>query len=178
MTSTPFPTWWTYCQRPENDGQPLHDEQGDPGGSTAYGITYTTYKAHAVALGLDPSFAAFQRMTQATAMVVGRKEYWETIRADEMPGPAAILWCDFHFTSGGATRCLQRMLRVDDDGVVGPETLAALGSSYFQGPGETLKDMTAARIEYDGELRMPKFINGWTRRANDCLTLAMGLVPA
>jgi lysozyme family protein len=179
MAMGPFPAWWAFCQRSDNDGQPLHDEAGDPGGATAWGFTFGTYREHASGLGLNPSYDAFRVMSQAQFMPMARTIYWEGIMGDRMPGAAAILWCDFHFTSEGATACLQKMLGVEEDGVVGTaQTIPAITWHWAANPVALLERMTTARIAYDKGLRLPKFTNGWVRRANDALVVARGLIAA
>ena len=112
MSANGFAAWWAFCQRPENDGQPLHVTPGDEGGATAFGITFATYQEHAVSVSLDPSRDAFETMTQDQAAVIAKAGYWDAIRADEMPAGADLIWTDFSFMSGGATRQLQSWLGV------------------------------------------------------------------
>jgi lysozyme family protein len=172
-----FPTWWGFCERPENDGQPLHRTIGDPGGATNHGFTFATYQADAARLGLDPSFARFAVMTQVDFAPIAQVFFWNAVLADMMPAPVAMIWADFHFTSGGATACLQRALGVPADGVVGTEeTLPAISFAFGREGPALAQRLTAARIAYYRNLNLPRFIDGWTRRANDCQALAMGLV--
>lgn len=161
-----YDVWWAFCQRPENDGAPLHYDPANLGGATAWGVTWATYQDVAAGCGLVMTWEAFKVLTQDQASIIARKKYWDAIRADEM-GPAGIIWADFHYTSGGANRCLQELLGVTADGVVGDETLAALGSL-----DDPLNRMTEARIAYYQSLNVPQDIRGWTRRANDTLVAA------
>lgn len=169
---TAFNQWWDFCMRPDNDGQGLHNTPGDSGGWTAWGITRAVYEANAKKYGLPPGFAGLRLLTQAGSATLAKPLYWDRIQADQMPGPAAILWADFDWTSGGATGDLQRMLGVSADGMVGPHTLKALKDAYNADPIKTLQRMTGSRIAYDTGLNDPEFIKGWTRRANDCLVVA------
>jgi len=187
---TAFPAWWAFCQRPENDGQPLHDDPGDPGGATCWGFTFATWRADAPRLGLDPTFATFRGLTQARIAPVARAFCWNAILAELMPEPVAAIWADFNFTSGGGTACSQRVLqvepgvvraglRVEPDGVVGTEqTIPAIAAAWADDPPGLLDRLTAARIAYYASLGMAEFLRGWTRRANDGLALARILAAA
>ena len=177
-----FPTWWAFCMRPENDGSPLHDTPGDSGGWTAWGVTWATYQANAAPLGLDPSFAAFQALTQDQAGQIAKPAFWDGILADRMPPAAAVVWMDFHWGSGGGSACLQRLLGVSDDGAVGPVTLAALQAAFDADPAGLLARMTAARDGYYDTLGADvppdaQFVHGWKRRAADCAVVAATLLP-
>jgi lysozyme family protein len=172
---SPFLTWWAFCQRPENDGGGLHNTPGDSGGWTAWGITLAVYQRNAETFDMAPGLDGLRTMTQAEAGILAKPLYWDRILGDLMPGPAAVLWADFAWTSGGATKCLQRMLGVDADGAVGPRTVAALEAAYDVDPVKMLKRITAARVSYDISLRDPEFLHGWERRAYDCLVVASAM---
>lgn len=171
-----FPTWWAFCQRPENDGQKLHVTPGDPGGATCFGFTFATWKADAARLGLKTDYATFTRSTPGSLAPIAQVFFWNVILGDQMPPPVAMIWADFHFTSGGATACLQHALVVEADGVVGTkETIPAILEAWAKGPSGLLKRLTASRIAYYAGLDLPEFMAGWTRRANDGLVLAQGM---
>jgi lysozyme family protein len=176
MSDTPsaFQAWWAFCMAPDNDGQAIHNDPGDSGGWTAWGVTWRTYRAYAASVGLDPSFKAFRVLTVDQAALIAKPIFWDAIHGDEMPSAVGVIWADFHWTSGGATRVLQGTVGTDQDGVMGPNTLAAIQTTYTA--GGLLQSMTQARIRYYQSLNDPEFIGGWTRRSNDCLTLAQTLV--
>ena len=171
-----FPVWWEFCQRPKNDGQGAHCEVGDAGGWTTWGITYTIYKANAYQFGLKTDLQSFKALTQTQASSMARALYWEDIFADHMPPAVGMIWCDFHFTSGGGNKILQGSLGVAADGIVGAKTLAALRQAYAAGPKALLAQFTTARKAYYTSLGQPEFLDGWNRRAEDCLVVALELV--
>ncbi len=125
---------------------------------TKYGIAAHVYP------NLD-----IKNLTLAQAKAIYYKDYWTPLHADSMPEFVAIQVFDAAVNSGirSAIRQLQRALRVRDDGVLGPVTLAAM---------QTIDDarfaahFAAERLLYYTNLSTwPAFGRGWTRRVADNL---------
>ena len=105
-------------------------------------------------------------LTRDGAGAIYRRDYWTPLRCGEMPYPVALVVFDtgVNLGVGYAAHQLQHVLDVTPDGVIGPETLAALGKrtvsdvvqSYLV--GRTLAYMTLAQ-------RKPEFLEGWVHRA-------------
>jgi lysozyme family protein len=88
----------------------------DPGGETKYGISKRAYPTEDI-----------RNMTIDRAGVLYRRDYWDAIRADELPWPWALMVFDCAVNQGVGTaiRLMQDALGVMVDGKIGPRTLAA-----------------------------------------------------
>lgn len=176
MSATTFPIFVDFIERPDLDGQPLHRTVGDPGGATSYGWTYGSWSAYAKLHGLDASFAYFSTMTRADFTGPTRAAFWNTIMGDSLPAGVDLIWADFHFGSGGATRILQGVVGALPDGDFGQRTLAAAVAASVANLAGLLSRMTAARKSYYATLAdYAEFGNGWDRRADACLQSALAL---
>ena len=182
--STPFDTWWAFCQRPENDGQPLHTTPDDPGGATAYGITLNTYKAWCIQHGTHTLMSAgdLGRMTLDEASQIAHTWYWNSCRCDSLFAIVSIVVCDAAWVSGPGTaiRWLQQAIGLPPgqcDGIFGPWTLAAYYANK-DAAGITAEKFTDIRNNADSQMSgSAKFNRGWTRRTNDCLQVALTYKP-
>jgi lysozyme family protein len=125
----------------------------DAGGETNYGISKRAYPDLNI-----------KELTRDDAKQIYRRDYWDAIRADEMPEPVAVAVFDMAVNAGNRTaiRLLQRVVRVTDDGVIGPVTLAAVNSAK---PDEIAVRYAAERIAYYAALKgWGRYGRGWTRR--------------
>lgn len=143
---------------PEREGEGFSDHPDDPGGETRYGVTESVarrfgYRGEMRDLPLD------------VARQVYRVLYWGPIRAEELPPRLRFDVFDAAVNSGPQTaiRWLQRALRVQADGVIGPVTLAAAHAELDQSAvllrfnGHRLRALT----QFSG---WAAFGRGWTRR--------------
>jgi lysozyme family protein len=128
------------------------NDLNDPGGMTKWGIAS---KFHPEAL--DESFS------RDDAKKIYRENYWNKVRGDYLPEPYRLLIFDASVNLGVsiASILVQRIARVNVDGIIGPRTIAGIKSR---------KDFhihfTVERIRYYTE--RPGFNmygNGWLRRA-------------
>jgi lysozyme family protein len=170
---------WTsalaFVWRPENDGQPLHRTDGDPGGDTAWGVIATTYQM-AVAHGYVSG--TIDTATQAQCGTVLHAFFWLSARCQDLPSGVDLVVFNIAMCSGTgeAVRLLQRSVCVDDDGLFGDVTLTAVRAAA---PGDLIAKLTAtdeAFLESLNTFRL--FGDGWTRRANDCETAGLRLAGA
>lgn len=96
-----------YANRPE-----------DPGGETNFGISKRAYpNLHIRALRRDDAIAIYHR------------DYWLPVHGDELPFPIALVLFDSRVNGGAPVRWLQEALGVAIDGVLGPQTHAALAAA-------------------------------------------------
>ena len=138
------------------------DHKDDPGGATRFGITEAVarevgYRGDMRELPLD------------LAKRIYRHEYWEAVRADELPAGIRLVMFDAAVNSGvgQATRWLQRAVGVADDGVIGPRTLAAIGA--LSADSVRMK-LLAQRLRFMASLPgWPAFGRGWARRICDLM---------
>lgn len=172
------------------------NDPDDKGGETNKGITIGTWKN----AGFDTSekydelrvgnkiyknvTASLYKMTDAQWDQVFQKYYWSRWKADQIEDQSvANTLVDWVWASGKWGVVIpQRLLGVDQDGIVGPKTIAALNAK----DGEVFfKEIQAARRQYIEDIikKTPtnaKFRNGWLRRINSIqygnLTLNNGTI--
>lgn len=134
----------------------------DAGGETKYGISK---RAHP---NVD-----IKSLTPETASDIYYADYWRK-EYDQMPIAIACKVFDMAVNMGhkAAHKCLQRALRacdvaVNDDGIIGPQTMMALGSVMPQRLLPALRSEHAAyyRVLVAIKPGQQKFIAGWLKRA-------------
>ena len=138
------------------------DHPADPGGATRFGITEAVartagYRGDMRELPLD------------LAKRIYRHEYWDAVRADELPAGIRLVMFDAAVNSGvgQAIRWLQRAVGAADDGVLGPRTLAAVGA--LSADSVRMK-LLAQRLRFMAGLpNWPAFSRGWARRICDLM---------
>ena len=88
----------------------------DPGGLTNWGISSRSYPS------LD-----IRNLTRDDAASIYKKDYWDAVHGDELPGPMAVAVFDSAVNQGAGTakRMLQIALNVEADGIIGPRTIKA-----------------------------------------------------
>jgi len=148
------------------------DHPSDPGGATNLGITQATLAHHR---GGPVSKAQVRALTRAEAAVIYRQRYWAAIQGDSLPGGVDLLLFDFAVNSGPAraVRMLQRALGVSEDGVVGPQTLAALARAD---PAGVVDAVTRQRLGFLQRLpTWATFGRGWRSRVEAVRRQALAL---
>ena len=140
----------------EHEGGYCNDEH-DPGGETRYGICKREYPT------LD-----IKNLTQDEAIFIYRRDYWKPYM-DMMPYPLAakLFDCSVNMGHSQANKLMQRAAGVEDDGIIGHESLEAINS---QDEKELLADFISHIKNFYANLvtrkpQMAKFINGWNKRA-------------
>jgi lysozyme family protein len=135
------------------------DHPNDPGGETKYGISKRSYpEVNIAGLTLDEAKAIY------------RADYWDRVRADELPSELRFLLFDAAVNAGVAQsiKWLQRAVGVRDDGVIGPITLAAIADSN---PHQISSNFLGQRLKHMTDLRhWDQFGRGWARRIASNLT--------
>lgn len=129
----------------------------DPGGETMWGITARVARQAGYV-------GAMRDLPRDTAKTIARNQYWNKVRAEDLPLGVRFDVFDTGYNSGTATavKLLQRAVGVTDDGVFGPKTLAAV---LAQKGHQVSMRFNAARLEYLVDLKnWPSFSRGWVRR--------------
>lgn len=137
----------------------------DPGGATNKGITQATYNVWRTRNGQPKQNV--RKITDAEVAAIYRRDYWGKVRGDDLPAGVDYAVFDFAVNSGPsrAARFLQRIVGVDDDGVIGPITLAAVQAMP---PGGIIVDLCDARLAWLKQLSTwNTFGRGWSRRVNE-----------
>lgn len=146
-------------------GAAFTDDPDDPGGPTKWGVTAETWRqAKQEGIIQDKPLA---EATRDDAEAIYFSMYWRRVGADRLPAPLNLCVFDAAVNQGvaAAARLLQRTLRLDQDGVIGAETLSAAAHATR----ETAIAFLSARLQaYDDTGRRTvsgmKFVDGWRRR--------------
>lgn len=153
------------------------DHPDDPGGATNKGTTIGTLKRIGIDVDGDgdSDLADLKALRRSDVERVYRLFYWDAVRADFLPSGVDYAVFDFAVNSGvsRAARSLQRIVGVEQDGDIGPKTLAALAGT----------DAVALVTSLcDGRMRFLRglegwrtFGRGWTRRVDDVRAMAVRL---
>lgn len=130
----------------------------DPGGETKYGITKRDYPDEDI-----------KNLTLGRAKEIYKESYWDKINADNLPKQLRYAVFDAAVNSGvgQASKWLQRAVGVRDDGVIGPQTLAAVRAAD---PYRIAAIFSGQRLKFmAGLVAFDHFGKGWTRRVADIL---------
>ena len=158
----------------------LHHEGGyvnhpkDPGGITNLGVTKRVYEEW---VGYSVSEHTMQNLTEEDVAQIYRKNYWDRIKADELPAGLDLCVFDFGVNAGTgrAAKLLQRMIGSTPDGGIGPMTLKAL-DRYIDDNGvdHAIGEYQHRRqTYYEGLKHFGTFGRGWTRRVTETTEAAM-----
>jgi lysozyme family protein len=125
----------------------------DPGGETKYGVSKRAYPSYDI-----------RNLTEAQARGIYYKDYWVPTRCEVMPLSLAIVVFDAAVNNGvgRAIKWLQEAVGVEADGIIGEQTLAALGKAEVE---PTIQLFHGSRIHYMASLQSwGTFGVGWSRR--------------
>lgn len=149
----------------------MHNEGGyannpaDPGGETMYGVT----KRVAVANGYTGDM---RNLPLQTAKAIAKKSYWDPCWCDKYDANLAFQVFDCAYNHGvrQAIEFLQEAVGTEQDGVMGPQTLAAtLALPWWKVATRVL----GLRAEFfTGLQSWASFGKGWTRRVAANLKIA------
>lgn len=129
----------------------------DPGLETMYGITAKVARANGYR-------GPMRDLPRATAKTIARNQYWDAVRAEELPDGVRFDVFDTAYNSGVKTsiRMLQRAAAVSDDGVFGPRTMASVMAAK---PHRLSMRFNSERLLYLTSLpTWASFGKGWARR--------------
>ena len=161
----------------------LHHEGGyvnhpkDPGGMTNLGVTKRVYVDW---VGYSVSEHTMQNLTEEDVAPIYKKNYWDRIKADELPSGLDLCVFDFGVNAGTgrAAKYLQNLIGTVADGGIGPNTLKAL-SKYVDSEGveSAIKNYQAERQSYYEKLKtFETFGRGWTRRVEETTESALTMI--
>ena len=135
-----------------HEGQYVNHPE-DPGGETNWGISKRAYP------NVD-----IKGLTREMAKEIYRRDFWNRIHAEKLPGSVAFQVFDFAVNSGiwTAIRYLQRAVGVADDGYWGPVSQAAITR---MSESDIIMRFAAERLDFYTRLSTwPAFGRGWVRR--------------
>lgn len=141
-------------------GEKITRDPIDPGGTTKYGVSQRAY----------PNLN-IEELTHEQAAEIYENDYWKKGRCDQLPDPVNIVHFDACVNCGvvQASKFLQRAADVDDDGLIGVKTLAAIG---LIAPKDLARETIIEREKYYYKLiaarpALKRFKNGWLNRTSD-----------
>ena len=129
------------------------NDPNDPGGETNWGISKRSYP------NVD-----IKALTRDEALAIYKRDYWDRVRADQMPEALRFQVYDFAVNSGieTAIRYYQRALGVADDGHWGAVSRTA---SQTMPVTDQLFRLNAERLDFMTRLsNWPHASRGWARR--------------
>lgn len=133
------------------------DNKYDSGGKTMFGITEQVARAN----GYQGQMKDFPL---SVAKSIYKKQYWDAVRADEIPQKLRYGLFDAAVNSGPsqAVKWLQQALNLVPDGIIGIKTLFEAKKSDSN---EVLLKMLGYRLEFMANLKVwANFGKGWARR--------------
>lgn len=146
------------------------DHPKDPGGATNLGITIGTLSDW---LGRPATKADVRALTKQTVAPIYRKRYWDKVRGDDLPTGLDFAVFDFAVNSGvsRASKYLQAILGVPQDGQIGPVTVAAAKAADVT---VVIERLCGNRMEFlEGLSSFAVFGRGWTDRVTHVLEAAL-----
>ena len=144
------------------------DHALDPGGKTKYGITEAVAREWGYA-------GPMKDLPRDLAARIYRVAYWDCCRCDSLPEAIRYSVFDAAVNQGPemAVIFLQRAVKIDDDGILGPKTLACVRQ---MNPEPLVVRFYIARMRHYTKLGAFKvFGKGWTNRALDGLAEVFGV---
>lgn len=145
----------------------------DKGGPTNKGITIATYRTYCKKKGMPaPTTADLKNISDDEWMDILKTLYWDRWRADEIECQSiANLVVDWVWGSGvWGIIFPQRVLGVNDDGIVGKITLSAIND--YPDRSELFKKLWLRRKQHfqnivEADPSQGVFLKGWLNRLND-----------
>lgn len=129
----------------------------DPGGETRWGVTKNVARAY----GYEGDMRSFPK---EKAREIAYRDYWLACGADKYDASIGYQVFDAAYNHGikNAVRFLQRAAGAQDDGIIGPLTIAAVNKKSVP---EILMGFNAQRLQfYTGLSTWSAFGKGWARR--------------
>lgn len=145
----------------------------DPGGATNKGITWRTYNAYRARKGQEPRDV--RNITDAEVSAIYKVQYWDVVKADDLPSGLDYVVFDFAVNSGPSrsVQFLQRIVGVEADGVMGQITLAAVKE---RDPEALIAALCDNRLAWLKRLKTwGTFGKGWTRRVTEAKATGLAM---
>lgn len=147
----------------------IANDPADRGGATMVGVTIATYRDYCKRMRLPtPSASSLSKLSYSEWLDILKTMSWNRWNADMiLDQRVAEILVDWVWTSGNYGITIpQKTLGVKADGIVGPETLAAVNS---RDPAALFELMKCERIAYIDRICASRpanlrFRSGWLRR--------------
>lgn len=175
----------------------LSDHPADRGGLTAYGASIRFVKGiantqsgrdflHQIGVRLPVTPESMRQITPDQVASMFKREFWSSLRLDDLPLRPAICLYDMVVNSGpsasvrtaqrGYNRCVLHGVKLAEDGILGPLTRKAL-SQDTDAIINAMLDMRVAFVEAiaRNDESQRAFLEGWLNRINGLRSYVMGL---
>jgi lysozyme family protein len=133
----------------------------DPGGMTNLGVTKAVWEEW---VGHPVDEKQMRALLPVTVAPLYRAKYWDKIKGDDLPTGVDYVVFDAAVNSGPgrAAKWLQACVGVEQDGGIGPKTLAAVTSFDAS---QLIEDYAKRRLSFLMDLQTwDTFGKGWGRR--------------
>jgi lysozyme family protein len=156
----------------------LHHEGGfvnhpaDPGGMTNLGVTKKVWEEW---VGHPVDEKAMRALTPEIVGPMYKAKFWDKVKGDDLPNGVDYCVFDAAVNSGPgrAAKWLQACVGVDQDGGIGPKTLAAVAA--FD-PKDLVEDYNKRRLSFLMDLpHWGTFGKGWGRRVAEVKSTASSM---
>lgn len=137
------------------------DHKDDPGGPTMKGITQAVYDSWQRSQNLPTQ--SVRNISDAAVAAIYKQQYWDKIRGDDLPSGVDFAVFDYAVNSGvsRASKTLQSVVGVTQDGVIGPATIQATKTYVAM-------SVTNKRLAFMQSLSIwSTFGKGWAARITD-----------
>jgi lysozyme family protein len=141
----------------------------DPGGMTNLGVTKKVWEEW---VGHEVDEKTMRGLTPEIVGPMYKAKYWDKVKGDDLPSGVdyAVFDAAVNSGSGRAAKWLQGCVGVEQDGGIGPKTLAAVAA---MNPAELVEDYAKRRLSFLMDLpHWGTFGKGWGRRVAAVQTVA------
>jgi lysozyme family protein len=145
----------------------------DPGGETNHGVTRSVWEKW---IGEQIEPGGMKSVTQEDVAPLYRHEYWRRLKCDDLKSGLDFFCFDWGVNSGvsRSAKALQGVIGAEQDGGIGPKTLALLADQDTKYVLEKMHDKRQGF--YEGLSTFDTFGKGWTRRNKETLEEALQLL--
>ena len=146
------------------------DHPEDPGGRTNMGITQAVYEKY---LGRTVTEDEMKNIKIGDVRIIYRENYWDRVKGDDLPSGIDFCVFDWAVNSGvsRASKALQRIVGVKDDGVIGPITVK---ETFKRDSDKVILSYTEVRENFYKKLStFDTFGKGWLSRNDKTRDLSL-----
>lgn len=151
------------------------NDPDDLGGPTNKGVTLKIYKLYCRRKGYPvPTVERLKALTVDEFTNILKAMYWDACKGDEITSQGvanAIVDWAWHSGTVTAVKHIQKLLRVEADGIIGPVTLSAINS---RSPLPLFGEIKRERVLYIERICRTrpanvKYYRGWMNRINNLI---------